>query len=212
MSHFLSRLIERARGTAPRVEPVIAPRFAPAPIAEIATETEAAAPARRQAGKKGTTIPMQGSAGTKDESATRETGNGLVEKATEAAPQTLLVPPPEPADEMAPGATWTRESESLRRDELPLVQSAAAPPVVRRANPPARLAPIRPPHRPAVAANSLSLPSEQAQERPIVRVTIGRIEVRATPAAAPTSRKTVAPSPPLLTLDAYLKAKKEGRR
>ncbi len=28
MSHFLARLVERARGTAPRVEPVVAPRFA----------------------------------------------------------------------------------------------------------------------------------------------------------------------------------------
>src|SRR5438093_1643798 len=41
MSHFLARLVERARGTAPRVEPVLAPRFAPAPIVEIASEVEA---------------------------------------------------------------------------------------------------------------------------------------------------------------------------
>ena len=61
MTHFLGRLVERARGTAPRVEPIIAPRFAPTPSAETATEvepapiagivtaTESAPPARREA-------------------------------------------------------------------------------------------------------------------------------------------------------------------
>src|SRR5215471_19152159 len=44
MSHFLARLVGRARGTAPRAEPIIAPRFASAPITEIGTEIEAPAP------------------------------------------------------------------------------------------------------------------------------------------------------------------------
>src|SRR4029077_649349 len=46
MKHFLARLVERARGTAPRVEPVVAPRFAPTPIVEIASEVEAPPPER----------------------------------------------------------------------------------------------------------------------------------------------------------------------
>ena len=41
MSHFLARLVERARGTAARVEPIVAPRFAPTAIVEIASEVEA---------------------------------------------------------------------------------------------------------------------------------------------------------------------------
>ena len=46
MSHFLARLVERARGTAPRVEPLVVPRFAPTPIAEIASEVETPPPER----------------------------------------------------------------------------------------------------------------------------------------------------------------------
>ena len=46
MSHFLARLVERARGTAPRVEPIVAPRFAPTPIVEIASEVETPRPER----------------------------------------------------------------------------------------------------------------------------------------------------------------------
>ena len=46
MSHFLARLVERARGTAARVEPIVAPRFAPTPIVEIASEVEAPPPER----------------------------------------------------------------------------------------------------------------------------------------------------------------------
>jgi hypothetical protein len=38
MTHFLARLVERARGTAPRVEPILVPRFAPAPVVEISSE------------------------------------------------------------------------------------------------------------------------------------------------------------------------------
>ena len=48
MTHFLGRLVERARGTAPRVEPIVAPRFAPAPMAEIATAIETSPPVRRE--------------------------------------------------------------------------------------------------------------------------------------------------------------------
>ena len=47
MSHFLARLVERARGTALRVEPLVTPRFAPTPIVEIASEVEAPPPERR---------------------------------------------------------------------------------------------------------------------------------------------------------------------
>jgi hypothetical protein len=50
MTHFLARLVERARGTAPRVAPIIASRFAPAdskPVIDSfadATDAEAARP------------------------------------------------------------------------------------------------------------------------------------------------------------------------
>jgi hypothetical protein len=54
-------------------------------------------------------------------------------------------------------------------------------------------------------------PNEWPEQPPIVRVTIGRIDVRATPPAVP-SRKSSTRSEPKLTLDAYLKSRREGTR
>jgi hypothetical protein len=54
-------------------------------------------------------------------------------------------------------------------------------------------------------------PNESSEQPPIVRVTIGRIDVRATLPATP-SRKSSARSEPKLTLDAYLKSRREGAR
>jgi hypothetical protein len=54
-------------------------------------------------------------------------------------------------------------------------------------------------------------PNESPGQPPIVRITIGRIDVRATPPAAP-SRKSSTRSEPKLTLDAYLKSRREGTR
>src|SRR6266516_4850044 len=48
MSHFLARLVDRAHGTAPCVEPLVAPRFAPGPTFEGASEVEALPPGREQ--------------------------------------------------------------------------------------------------------------------------------------------------------------------
>src|SRR5262245_5944129 len=48
MSHFLARLVDRARGTAPRVEPLVKPRFAPAPIFEVGPDAEGLPPGREQ--------------------------------------------------------------------------------------------------------------------------------------------------------------------
>lgn len=56
------------------------------------------------------------------------------------------------------------------------------------------------------------LREEPRDHAPIVRVTIGRIEVRAAPAPTPTRRKPVNRPTPKLTLDAYLKSRREGRR
>jgi hypothetical protein len=59
--------------------------------------------------------------------------------------------------------------------------------------------------------HDLLTPNESSEQPPSVRITIGRIDVRATPPAAP-SRKSLARSEPKLTLDAYLKSRREGER
>jgi hypothetical protein len=51
------------------------------------------------------------------------------------------------------------------------------------------------------------------REEPVVKVTIGRVEVRAiTPPKTPPSKRAVARSGPAISLDEYLKQRNEGRR
>jgi hypothetical protein len=225
MTHFLARLVERARGTVPRVEPIIAPRFAFAPIAEIASEHEAPPSVRRSAEEtkaangSGETVVRQKEPATeaprprKEKTATMKTEEReeMVEDTVEAAPQNLLVPLQRPDDgEVAPPPAWTRGSEPLGRDVLSHIQSAAAPPIVRRAQRQLRPAMARPSDRQAVPTHFSN--QSPANEPPIVRVTIGRIEVHAAAAPSAPPRQTAPRSEPKLTLDAYLKARKEGAR
>ena len=212
MTHFLARLVERARGTALQIEPIIAPRFAPAPAVEMTTEVEAPPLVRRKAREETThetDQPRIRSGGP----ATKEIGRELSEKMAEPAPQRLLVPLEQSNDEVEQLPNGTRESRSLRRDLLPHVQFDAPQPVVRRRNHERRSAFPPSSIRPAITTNPVTLPKEPARnEPPIVRVTIGRIEVHAGPAPAASPRKPVSASGPKLTLDAYLKSRKEGAR
>ena len=50
-----------------------------------------------------------------------------------------------------------------------------------------------------------------SQPEPVINVTIGRIEVRATPASTPQSQKTRS-TPPVMTLDEYLQKRSKGDR
>lgn len=60
-------------------------------------------------------------------------------------------------------------------------------------------------------AKSEEKSAAEAPQTPIIRVTIGRIEVRAVQAAAAPARKTE-PPPRTLTLEEYLKARERGER
>ncbi|HEY2800172.1 MAG TPA: hypothetical protein VGI85_06235 [Chthoniobacterales bacterium] len=213
MTHFLTRLVERTRGGAPKVEPVIAPRFAAAPLPEIATELETAAPAPHEGREKETTHSTRRPPGENDQSKAIEKTDNLREERPETAPQSLLVPLAQLVEETSLRSRWPRGSESLPRDVLPHVRAAVTPPIVRRDNHHSRSAQAEPSPRSALAANSLDPANElPSNEAPIVHVTIGRIEVRATPAATPAPRKPSRTTPPKLTLDAYLKERREGRR
>ncbi len=224
MTHFLGRLVERARGTAPRVEPIIAPRFAPAPApAEIATENEAVPPAglprameppaaRRETGPPGAIESPHSILVRQEKTPAEVPKEELIESAAPPEPEALLVPLSRPNDDRSQPPARTRKSGSPRRDSPRRVQSAEAEPFVRRANPQPRSTIARPPHRAAVSASALTSPNEKSAGPPIVRVTIGRIEVRAAPAPATPARKPPTRSAPKLTLDAYLKSRKEGAR
>lgn len=68
---------------------------------------------------------------------------------------------------------------------------------------------------PPLSAPRLSpviLREESREQAPVVRVTIGRIEVRATSDSGPHSRKPARLPAPRLTLDAYLKSRKGAAR
>jgi hypothetical protein len=224
MTHFLGRLVERARGTAPRVEPIIAPRFAPAPVsAEITTENEAVPPAglpqameppaaRRETGPPGAIESPRSVLVRQEKTSAEVPKEDLIESAAPAEPETLLVPLSRPDDDRSQPPARTRESGSLRRDVLLHVQSDAPPAVLGRANHHLPSPISKPSHRAAVSASALTSPNDKSAEPPIVRVTIGRIEVRAAPAIAPAPRRASRAAEPKLTLDAYLKSRKEGAR
>jgi hypothetical protein len=211
MSHFLARLVERARGTAPRVEPVVAPRFAPTPIVEIASEVET--PPAERSDQRPTVEERSSLHAVVQHEAPTEKAEAKVlrESETPSLPQQrekLLVPVEMSAVD-AP--VFIRPSPSTDRP-VPAVKNG----MVRRNSFAASRSKRRLPATPVTTTSrnlerDLSTPNESSEQPPIVRVTIGRIDVRATPPAAPL-RKSSTHSGPKLTLDAYLKSRREGTR
>jgi hypothetical protein len=212
MSHFLARLVERARGTVPQVEPMIAPRFAATPVSEILREVEAAAPVKSHEAHA-----ARGKGPAEQETVRRENGRTQAHEIRDeevnepAEPERLLVPPEISKPEEA--------SPIVRRI---LQEDVAAPAAAHHALPgqsfPEKRASRSGSSNPASTLDfsrrqrERFAPNESIEERPIVRVTIGRIDVRATlPPPAPPSKSAARPAPKL-TLDGYLKERKEGAR
>ncbi len=224
MTHFLARLVERARGTAPRVEPIVAPRFAPAPVNETAPEGETPPVVRLAAGTSSPAPPVASRVAgettkssvtlrpPRDAEAAPLSATDAPEAPLEIVRETLLVPPP--ADRPAPDF-----SPVVRRTEIETGPDSLAQSDRARETGSARPRTARP--GPAIAAGPRTFrglkqapdsPNESRTEPPIVRVTIGRIEVRAAPAPSAPARKPAPRSEPKLTLDAYLKSRQEGAR
>lgn len=202
MSHFLARLVDRARGTVPCVEPLVAPRFAPAPVFEGASEVEALPPGREQQ----PTIARQALSAEKP-GAKRvwesEKPSVLPENsAADREPEKLLVPMAEHSTMLVKPARAANRAEPSGKNGKALVPA----PVAKQ---PRQATPLTTTSR--NLERGLLAPNESSEEPPIVRVTIGRIDVWATPIAAP-SRKSLTRSEPKLTLEAYLKSRKEGAR
>jgi hypothetical protein len=211
MSHFLERLVERARGTAARVEPLVTPWFAPTPIVEIASEVDASPRQWRdqqQGGKK----VSSSRASIEKEAPAEQTGTGPKilrepdKSSLPSEPEKLLVPPKIVAADSIVRRPPARDRPALLvKNGAGKKESVTAPPAKRPGSPtPATTTPRN-------FEDRFAAPNESPEQPPIVRVTIGRIDVRATPPAAP-SRKSSQRSEPKLTLDAYLKSRREGTR
>ena len=211
MSHFLARLVDRARGTAPRVEPIVAPRFAPRAIVEIASEVETPPPER--ADQQPTAEEKSSSRAVPHHEASATKGEAKIPWESEKPslpqqPEKLLVPM-----EKSVVNSTAIVRPSLSGDSL--VPATKNGMVRRNSFTPSRSKRQQPPTPLATTSwnfeHDLLTPNESPGQPPIVRVTIGRIDVRATPPVAP-SRKSSTRSEPKLTLDAYLKSRREGTR
>jgi hypothetical protein len=225
MTHFLARLAERARGTAPRVEPLIVPHFAPSDlsgshtVSEITTEIEAPAAATPASESK----PAAATPLSQSKPVPRRARQALVEntpqtppaetldaeeRRIEIVPEPLLIPQlPKHSQPLVVRQTQIERQVLEHPSGRVVLGREPAKPKTRRTK--SQTPAQRPLPREHVAFSFAAEPRDQA---PIVRVTIGRIDVRAAPPPAPPPRKAVQPAPPALTLDAYLKERKEGRR
>ena len=210
MTHFLARLIERVRGTAQRVEPIIAPRLEPAAVTEITSEIEAPPrPAARTPGTSQETASPNSTIVRQEENKSLRPDAKLAAPPKEPAQKTLLVPPEFVTVESPIVVRRTQQVENPAR----LVRDGAEASESFRASQTTR----RQPHPPTITARratrgverSLFARNETSDDRPIVRVTIGRIDVRAE-TAPPPPRKQTPRSEPKLSLEVYLKSRKEG--
>ena len=218
MSHYLARLVERAVGTVGRVEPIIAPLFAAAPLSEISEKplaparptspevprATAATPSRPATPE----VPPATAATPSPPSLVRQETNSAAifnlaqQNPIELIPEALLVTP-----KQSPAPAVGQQEPTAVIAALP---KRSAFPAQARRRPFVRQSRHEP--RSSVSAHFLAPANESTSQPPIVRVTIGRIDVRAAPAPAAPTRKTAPLSGPKLTLDAYLNARKEGAR
>jgi hypothetical protein len=211
MSHFLARLVERARGTASRVEPVVAPRFGQAPIVEIASQVET--PPSERSGQEPTMEEKSSPrAAVQPEARTEKTEPKISRESNKPSlpqqPAKLLVP----VEMSKTDPTAFVRSSPFAAPSVPAVSNRT---LWKNSVTASRSKRPRPATLLATTSRNLErdslTPNESSEQQPIVRVTIGRIDVRATPQAVP-SRKSATPLEPKLTLDAYLKSRREGTR
>jgi hypothetical protein len=224
MTHFLARLVERARGTAPRIEPLIASRFAPVDFAdsnavpEITAAIEAPAAATRESESK---PPKAIPAPRESKSVLPCAGQAVVENTPQSSPAgtldagerkievvrepSLIRQLPTHSQALVVRHTQIDHHVLEHPSERPALERQPAKPTTRRLS--SRTSGQRP-----LSPDDVAFAIEGRHQAPIVRVTIGRIDVRATPTLEPSPRKPARQIRPSLTLDAYLKERKEGRR
>jgi hypothetical protein len=227
MSPFLSRLVARTRGTAPVVEPLIQPQYAPRParvaeslgtasgggappppaadsprstvvelIAPLERDAARPSPQRRESEREAHVSSEQPRVATRvphlPEQETHRSANEplLVQQGVSKA-LPIHKPPPIPSQQNA-----AIPERSGRRGAPPSAVREAARALLNPAPPSTEQSPA---------------PEPEGATAPIVRVTIGRIEVRAISSPPPPVRSRPV-AKPALTLEAYLDSRKNGAR
>lgn len=204
MTHFLARLVDRTRGTASRVEPLIRSQFAPGAEFERTSELEAPRLAGTEP-KPASEVPHDAGVQSPGDRANPpptagETGTVLREETP------LLMPhhsgrrrdannSPNVDARSAAGETTARRTAATRRKSGRATMTAQT---AQRSH-----------HN---DASSIMSNGKEHDRPPVVRVTIGRIDVRAAPAPYSPQRKPPSGPTPPLALDEYLKSRKDGAR
>lgn len=230
MADFLSRLAERTLGIGGTVEPRLAPLFAGgAGLADdgLVEEDETVVAPRRETrvdAPAGLVAPRaderatEGPRAASDEAHPYSDDAPVVERRTiERQAPAPLPPLRAPAEDRVPGPPHPDAVEvgALRETQPPLLlpERRIAPAPLPALQTPVRAAPA--PAAEPSATSSLdraSSPARIGDATPTVRVTIGRVEVRAVFPAAEAPRSAPAPWEPSLTLEEYLKQRREGLR
>jgi hypothetical protein len=209
MGDFLDSLVARALGVETVVRPRPALRFEPQPVEE--PEIARAAAARWLE-------PLSEAEPAADAGSTEQTPTGDLqprvtdmEEAPEGVPH-VPPPPATPAVEV-PERRRPRASQAARPAGRPTTRAAPrhAPEAARGLGAGELVtAPVRPATRRRTAEPAA--PTRVASELPPVRVTIGRIEVRAVAPPAETPPRPAPRRPAPLSLDEYLEQRRSGRR
>ena len=232
MTDYFTRLAERSLGITEGIQPLIAPRFAPLddqtltahePTTSALESTPPIAPRPRGdaspldttpvSRKRPTAEPAHVGPQTREPIARVETTPAFAETAPVAS---LLLPdgPRRPLDESIPAPHSLPSSAELPPVPIPAAPAAPelakTPPVSSAIHSLAESVTDRPATPVADRGEEHAIP-EREPPSPIVRVTIGRIEVRAvSPVPPPTRTPPAKPPGPRLTLESYLRARSEG--
>jgi hypothetical protein len=219
MTNFLTRLVERAVGNNPAIEPIILPIFATGRTAWGAVSITAESV--DETGRKGEhlarrepipAVPaMQSDFGERipPSSTQHQYQSGLQQTVQEtsdegeAPSRKPLLDNPETLD-----ATKSSHSRGFQRESCERKPEATMPTALLA---PRVIHPVVVSQRLQQESNPVGHREYRTSAAPTIQVTIGRIDVRAVLPAAPPPRKTMPPRP-ALTLDDYLRERNYRRR
>jgi hypothetical protein len=232
MADFLTRLIERSRGASPRVEPLIAPMFAAGP--EVAARDEAADAANEEMNLAAAPKPQYQAPAPRVADVARRP-----DESPPATPPNPRESNNEATIEIKPAWATAEETRSAQFDQTSLI--TPLPPTPESVLPQTQVAPdegakpgltvladqswrakagslvVRPQvaragqaeRRDAITSEAAKVTSEASA--PVIRVTIGRIDVRAVNAPAPPAQRATPPAPKL-SLEEYLRSRGGRKR